>query len=87
MESSIAGILTTCMSVDEDYQALGSALRVLRHKARMTQEQAGDAVGVGSKHISAAELGERGLSYKRILALTRTYGATLHELAEEIERG
>ncbi len=74
------------MSVDEDYLALGSALRVLRRKAGMTQEQAGAAVGVGGKHISAAELGERGLSYKTILALTRTYRATLRDLAREIER-
>jgi transcriptional regulator with XRE-family HTH domain len=75
------------MSVDEDYQALGSALRVLRRKARMTQEQAGAAAGVGGKHIPAAELGERGLSYKTILALIRAYGATLRDLAREIERG
>jgi transcriptional regulator with XRE-family HTH domain len=74
------------MTVDEDYQALGSALRVLRRKAGMTQEEAGAAVGVGSKHISATELGERGLSYKTILGLTRAYGATLLDLAEEIER-
>jgi len=74
------------MSVDKDYLALGSALRVLRRKAGMTQEQAGAAVGVGGKHISAAELGERGLSYKTILALTRAYRATLRDLAREIER-
>jgi transcriptional regulator with XRE-family HTH domain len=74
------------MTVDQDYQALGSALRVLRRKAGLTQEQAGQAVGVGHKHISAAELGERGLSYKTILGLTKAYGATLRELAREIER-
>jgi transcriptional regulator with XRE-family HTH domain len=47
----------------------------------MTQEQAAAAVGVDGKHISAAELGERGLSYKTILALTRTYKATLRSHA------
>lgn len=74
------------MSADEDYLALGSALRVLRRKAGMTQEQAGAAVGVGHKHISAAELGERGLSWKTILALVRAYRSSLRELAREIER-
>jgi transcriptional regulator with XRE-family HTH domain len=74
------------MSVDKDYEALGRALRVLRRKAGMTQEQAGAAAGVGFKHISASEKGERGLSYKTILALTHAYGATLRQLAREIER-
>jgi transcriptional regulator with XRE-family HTH domain len=74
------------MTIDQDYLALGSALRVLRRKAGMTQEQAGKAVGVGHKHISAAELGERGLSYKTIVALTKAYGSTLRALAREIER-
>jgi transcriptional regulator with XRE-family HTH domain len=74
------------MSVDADYEALGGALRVLRRKADMTQEEAGNAVGVGHKHISASEKGERGLSYKTILALVQAYGATLRELAREIER-
>jgi transcriptional regulator with XRE-family HTH domain len=74
------------MGVDEDYEALGRALRVLRRKAGITQEEAGAAAGVGGKHISASEKGERGLSYKTILALTRAYGATLRDLAREIER-
>jgi transcriptional regulator with XRE-family HTH domain len=78
-------ILRAGMS-DADYEALGSALRVFRRKAGMTQQQAGAAAKVGSKHISAAELGERGLSYKTILALTRAYGTTLQNLAREIER-
>jgi transcriptional regulator with XRE-family HTH domain len=74
------------MSIDKDHEALGQALRVLRRKAGMTQEQAGKAAGVGGKHISTSEKGERGLSYKTILALTRAYGATLRDLAREIER-
>ncbi len=74
------------MGVDADYEALGRGLRTLRRKAGLTQEEAGAAVGVGHKHISASEKGGRGLSYKTILALTRAYGATLRELAREIER-
>jgi transcriptional regulator with XRE-family HTH domain len=74
------------MSVDPDFEALGSALRVLRNKAGITQAEAGAAVGVGDKHISASEKGERGISYKTILALTRHYEATLQDLAREIER-
>ena len=74
------------MAVDKDFEALGSALRVLRRKAGLTQDEAAAAVDVGGKHISASEKGERGLSYKTILRLTRVYKATLRDLACEIER-
>jgi transcriptional regulator with XRE-family HTH domain len=72
---------------DDDHVALGSALRVLRKRARMTQAQAGRAVSVRNTHISAVECGERGISYTTMLALTRAYGVGLRELVEEIERG
>jgi transcriptional regulator with XRE-family HTH domain len=75
-----------CMSVDEDYLAPGSALRVLCRKASMTQEQAGAAAGLAEAHLRGRAGRERGLSYKTILALTRAYGATLRDLAREIER-
>jgi hypothetical protein len=39
-----------------------------------------------SSSWAVAELGERGLSYKTILRLTDAYGATLVDLAREIER-
>ena len=72
---------------DEDYLALGSALRVLRRRAHLTQAEAAAKVDVRNTHISSVERGERGLSYRTMLALTRAYGATLRELVEEIERG
>lgn len=71
----------------DDYVDLGQALRVLRRKAGLSQEQAGAAVGVGNKHLSAVEKGHRGISWPTLRALLRTYGATLTELDAEIERG
>ncbi len=71
----------------EDYADLGRALRALRRKAGLSQAQAGAAVGVGNKHLSAVETGHRGISWPTLRALLRAYGATLADLAAEIERG
>jgi hypothetical protein len=51
-----------------------------------SQVDAAAAVGIRSTHISASELGERGLVYKTMLSLLRTYSTTLGELAAEIKR-
>jgi transcriptional regulator with XRE-family HTH domain len=71
----------------DEYADLGRALAALRHKAGLTQAQAGAAVGVGNKHLSAVEQGQRGISWPTLCALLRAYGATLADLAAEIERG
>jgi transcriptional regulator with XRE-family HTH domain len=71
---------------DDDIQ-LGRALAALRHRAGLTQVEAGALVSVRNTHISAVELGERGISWRTLMALLLAYGSTLRELAEEIERG
>jgi transcriptional regulator with XRE-family HTH domain len=71
----------------DDYADLGRALAALRHKAGLSQAQAGAAVGVGNKHLSTVETGHRGISWPTLRALLRAYGATLADLACEIERG
>jgi transcriptional regulator with XRE-family HTH domain len=68
---------------DDDYIALGRALAALRRRVGLTQAQA----GIRNTHVSSVERGERGLSYRRLLALLRAYGVGLRELVEEIERG
>jgi transcriptional regulator with XRE-family HTH domain len=71
----------------DDYADLGRALGALRRKAGLTQEQAGAAVGVGNKHLSAVEKGRRGISWPTLCNLLRAYGVTLTDLDIEIERG
>jgi transcriptional regulator with XRE-family HTH domain len=71
----------------DDYADLGHALRVLRRKAGLSQAQAGAAVGVGHKHLSAVEKGRRGISWPTLRALLRTYAATLTDLDVEMGRG
>jgi transcriptional regulator with XRE-family HTH domain len=73
-------------SAADDYLALGRALAVLRRKAGKTQAEAGAAIGVGDRHLSTVEHGA-GIAYPTMLALLRVYGATLRDLAAEIERG
>ncbi len=72
---------------NDDYVTLGRALSALRHRAGLTQTQAGELVGIRNTHVSAVERGERGLSYRTMLALLRAYGVGLRELVDEIERG
>jgi transcriptional regulator with XRE-family HTH domain len=70
-----------------DYLQLGRALAAIRHRADRTQAEAGEAVGVGDRHISMVEQGKTGMAYPTIMALLRFYGSNLAELAAEVERG
>jgi transcriptional regulator with XRE-family HTH domain len=72
---------------DDDYIALGRALAVLRHRAGLTQAEAGERAGIRNTHVSLVERGERGISYRTLMALLRAYGTTLSEMVAEIERG
>jgi transcriptional regulator with XRE-family HTH domain len=72
---------------DDDYIALGRALAALRRQAGLTQAQAGDRAGIRNTHVSSVERGERGLSYRTMLALLRAYGVSLRGLVDEIDRG
>ncbi|HXP37474.1 MAG TPA: helix-turn-helix transcriptional regulator [Solirubrobacteraceae bacterium] len=69
---------------DED-KALGRALRQLRETAGLTQDQAGDAVGVRGAHVSEVERAQRGVRWDTLRALLRAYGATLHDLAKILD--
>ena len=43
--------------------------------------------GEPNTHVSLVERGERGISYRTLMALLRAYGASLSEMVAEIERG
>jgi transcriptional regulator with XRE-family HTH domain len=72
---------------DDDYVALGRALAAFRRQAGLTQAEAGERASIRNTHVSSVERGERGLSYRTMLAMLRAYGVGLRELAESIERG
>jgi transcriptional regulator with XRE-family HTH domain len=75
------------VAIDDDYLALGRALAVLRRKAGKTQADAASAVGIGVTFLSQIERGHRSPSWRTTFALLKVYGATLSQLAAEVERG
>lgn len=75
------------MAIDDDYLALGRALAALRRKAGKRQADTARAVGVGVTFLSQIERGHRSPSWRTTFALLKVYGATLSQLATEVERG
>jgi transcriptional regulator with XRE-family HTH domain len=52
----------------------------------LTQVEAAGRVGVRSQFVSDVERGKRGLRWHTLLAVLSAYGASLHDLADAIER-
>jgi transcriptional regulator with XRE-family HTH domain len=69
-----------------EYETLGRALRALRRKAGLTQAQAAERIGLRPQFISEVERGRRGMRWHSLTATVRAYGATLADLAREVER-
>jgi transcriptional regulator with XRE-family HTH domain len=75
------------IDTDDDYKAVGEALRVLRRRAGLTQAQAADLVGVRNTYVSQVERGSKGVSVRTMLKMLRAYSADLQALAAEVRRG
>jgi len=71
---------------DDERKILGQVVFEMRSRARLTQEQAADAAGVSRKYLSDLERGARRPSFDGVVLLTRAFGTTLVEFAEEYER-
>ncbi|HZV85889.1 MAG TPA: helix-turn-helix domain-containing protein [Brevundimonas sp.] len=63
-----------------EQQALGKALRLLRKRADMTQEQAADAYGVVVNSWRRYEWGQRDLSFDQLAKLAEAVQSTREEL-------
>jgi transcriptional regulator with XRE-family HTH domain len=75
------------IDAEDDYVALTSALRILRRRAGLSQAQVADLVGVRNTYISQVEHAQRGVATRTMLRMLKAYGATVRDLAAEIERG
>jgi len=75
------------IDAEDDYVALASALRVLRKRAGLTQAQVAELVGVRNTYVSQVEHAQKGVATRTMLRMLNAYGATLADLAREIERG
>lgn len=69
-----------------DRRALGRALRELRKKAGLTQEELAARAGTDNTYISHAEAGRFGVGWDTVMRLVRATDSTISELAREVER-
>ena len=65
--------------------AFGLALRALRQKAQLTQEQLADLCGLHRTYIGGLERGERNVGLLNICALARALNTTAAELLRTAE--
>jgi transcriptional regulator with XRE-family HTH domain len=63
---------------------LGIALRLLRERKGLTQEELGNRLDMDYRYIRRIEKGERSVSWYTIRRFLRCINATLHELADEL---
>lgn len=72
---------------DENAQdALGRALRGLRQRTGMTQEELGSRIGIDPTYISRVEGGRINLRWGTLQRFLRALDATLADLAVGVER-
>jgi HTH-type transcriptional regulator/antitoxin HipB len=68
-----------------DQQAVGRALRELRKRAGLTQEQVAARMGTSSTYLSRLEAGQRDIRLSTVLRLLDAVGTDLHQLADAID--
>jgi len=67
-----------------DQAILGAALRALRERAGLTQEQFGERAGMDATYLSQLENGHRGIRWATVMRMLRALDLT--DLAEEYPR-
>ena len=67
-----------------DHKLLGVALRELRTRAGLTQEELSERADIGVSYLSQLENGHRGVGWHSVTRLLDGIGADLHQLADAI---
>lgn len=70
----------------EDHRAFGRALRKLRLRAGLTQEELSARVGIGVAYLSRLENGHRGARWHTVMRLLRALDTTLADLGDAIDQ-
>ncbi len=73
-------------SAEYDQVVLGRALRDLRHRAGLTQEQLAAHLGVDATFVGRLERGKRGARWHTVRRVVRALGATTRQFADAIDR-
>jgi transcriptional regulator with XRE-family HTH domain len=70
----------------QDQVILGRALRQLRSRAELTQEQLAERIGIDLTYVSRVERGKRGVRWHTVMRFLRALDADVHQLADAINR-
>jgi transcriptional regulator with XRE-family HTH domain len=70
----------------KDQRAFGRALRAVRRKAGLTQEEVATRAATHSTYISHAEAGKFGVGWDTVMRLVRAMDSSVGELAAEVEK-
>jgi len=65
---------------------LGRALRELRRRAGLTQEQLAERIDAHPTFVARLERGRRGAHWRTVMRLLDALGADLHQLADAFDR-
>jgi transcriptional regulator with XRE-family HTH domain len=69
-----------------DQRVLGRALRALRNRAGITQEELAARAGTTGTYVSLVENGHRGVRWHTIMRLLRAMDTSARDLGAEIEK-
>jgi transcriptional regulator with XRE-family HTH domain len=72
-------------TAEHDQLVLGRALRELRNRAGLTQEQLAERLDAHPTFVGRVERGQRGVRWNTAMRFLRALGADLHELADAID--
>jgi XRE family transcriptional regulator, regulator of sulfur utilization len=73
------------LTAEQDQLILGHALRALRKRAGMTQEQVAERLGVDPTFIGRLERGQRGAHWRTIRRILAAVDASVSDFASEID--
>ncbi len=72
-------------TAEQDQLILGHALRALRKRAGMTQEQVAEKLGVDPTFVGRLERGQRGAHWRTIRRILAAVDASAGDFAAEID--
>jgi transcriptional regulator with XRE-family HTH domain len=76
---------TSELTAEQDQLILGQALRALRKRSGMTQEQVAERLGVDPTFVGRLERGQRGAHWRTIRRILAAVNASVSDFAGEID--
>jgi transcriptional regulator with XRE-family HTH domain len=78
--------LTAQEDAARDQRVLGRALRALRNRAGITQEELASRAGTTGTYVSLVENGHRGVRWHTVMRLLRAMNVSARALGVEIDK-